>query len=425
VVSQPERARVETLAELTGLLAAAVTPEGIGEVAAGRVRAAVGNADALCLGLISQDGARLEWITAVGYADEIRERLCDLPLTAPAAAADAIRTGRPVIIRTPGEYERRYPGQNTAVAARASSWLAWPLRTGTAPVGALGLRWANPQQFEPGQLAFVAAVADLIAQALVRARVYADEHAIAVLLQRAVMPTTAAVIPGLDIGACYRQAGTTRQIGGDWYDALALPAGRAYLAVGDVVGHGLPAAEDMTQLRNAGRALAIAGHQPAGILRELARITDWATSGQYATMAAATVEPDLSLITYATAGHPPIMIRRARAGTVEVLPRAAGPPLCVIKDGAYPRYRQNRVGFDVGDIMLMYTDGLIERRGEDLAEGIARVAGQLQDWQPGRPLGRQCDRLVDSLAAEPQLDDICVLAVSRPHPSDGGTTAQR
>ncbi len=155
---------------------------------------------------------------------------------------------------------------------------------------------------------------------------YADEHAIAVMLQRAVMPTTAAVIPGLDIGACYRQAGTTRQVGGDWYDALALPDGRAYLAVGDVVGHGLPAAQDMTQLRNAGRALAIAGQQPAGILRELVRITEWATSGKYATMAAAIVEADAPLVTYATAGHPPILIRRARTGTVEIRRPPRGRP---------------------------------------------------------------------------------------------------
>src|SRR5262249_55098594 len=155
-----------------------------------------------------------------------------------------------------------------------------------------------------------AAVADLLARAQVRARVHADEQALAAVLQRAVMPTTVAVIPGLEIGASYRPAGTTRQVGGDWYDAMALPGQRAYLAVGDVVGHGLAAAEDMTQLRNAGRTLAIAGHQPVGILQELSRVTDWATSGKFATVATAIIEPCVSVVTYATAGHPPILIRR-------------------------------------------------------------------------------------------------------------------
>jgi serine phosphatase RsbU (regulator of sigma subunit)/integral membrane sensor domain MASE1 len=412
-----EHARVEALAELTKLLAAALTPEAIGEVVADRVRAAVGDADGLGLGVISQDGRRLAWITTAGDAGEVPGQLPDLPMDVPAAATDAARRGHPVIIRTPDEYAQRYPGPDTpAIVALGSSWLTWPLWVGTAPVGAIGLTWRHPQQFEPGQLAFVAAVADLVAQALVRARVYADEHALAVVLQRAVTPTTAAVIPGLEIGASYRQAGTAQLVGGDWYDAMALPGKRAYLAVGDVVGHGLTAAEDMTQLRNAGRTLAIAGYQPASILEELARVTDWATSGKFATVAAAIIEPDLSLVTYATAGHPPILIRRAKTGTVEIPTPAEGPALCLPSDQDCPQYTQGQTSFDVGDIMLMYTDGLIERRGEDLEEGIARVVERLQAWQPGVPLGGLCDGLIASLGAEPQLDDMCVLAISRPAP---------
>jgi serine phosphatase RsbU (regulator of sigma subunit) len=414
---QREHARVEALAELTRLLAAALTPEAVGEVVADRVRAAVGGADALCLGVVSQDGRRLAWITTVGYAGEVCEQFSDLPMDVPTAATDAARTGHPVIVRTPAEYEQRYPGPDTpVVVAHGSGWLSWPLCVGGAPVGAIGLMWRHPQQFEPGQLTFVAAVADLVAQALVRARVYADEHALAAVLQRAIMPTTAAVIPGLETGASYRQAGTARQVGGDWYDAMALPGKRAYLAVGDVVGHGITAAEDMTQLRNAGRTLAIAGYQPASILDELARVTDWATSGKFATVAAAIIEPDESLITYATAGHPPILIRRAKTGTVEIPPPAEGPALCLPSDPDCRQYTQGQTGFHVGDIMLMYTDGLIERRGEDLTEGIARVAERLQTWQPGARLGCLCDELIASLGTEPQLDDMCVLAVSRPGP---------
>jgi serine phosphatase RsbU (regulator of sigma subunit)/integral membrane sensor domain MASE1 len=412
-----EHARVEALADLTRLLAAAPTPEAIGEVVADRVRAAVGGADTLCLGVISQDGRRLISVTTAGYAGQISEQFADLPMDVPTAATDAARTGRPVIIRTPAEYEQCYPGPDTpAVIAHGSSWLTWPLWVGTAPVGAIGLMWKHPQQFEPGQLSFVAAVADLVAQAQVRARAHADEHALAAVLQRAITPTTVAVIPGLEIGASYRQAGTTRQVGGDWYDALGLPDHRAYLAVGDVVGHGLAAAEDMTQLRNAGRTLAIAGYQPASILEELARVTDWATSGKFATAAAAIIEPDVSVVTYATAGHPPILIRRAKTGTVETPPPAEGPALCLPSDHDFPQYTQGQTGFDVGDIMLMYTDGLIERRGEDLEEGIARVAERLQAWQPGMPLGCFCDELIASLATDPQLDDMCVLAVARPGP---------
>ena len=412
-----EHARVETLAGLTRMLAAALTPEEIGEVVADRVCAAVGGADALCLGVVSPDGRRLVWNTMAGDVEQIPERFSDLPMDTPAAATDATRTGRPVIIRTPAEYERLYPGPRTrAVVAHGSSWLTWPLWVGAAPVGVIGLMWRQPQRFEPGQLAVVSAVADLVAQAQVRARVYADEHALAAVLQRAVMPTTAAVIPGLEIGASYRQAGTAQQVGGDWYDAMTLPGQRAYLSAGDVVGHGLTAAEDMTQLRNAGRTLALAGYRPAGILDELARVTDWATSGKFATVATAIIEPELSLVTYATAGHPPILMRRAKTGTVEIPPPAEGPALCLPSDQGCAQYTEGQTSFDVGDILLMYTDGLIERRGEDLTEGIARVAQRLQTWQPGAPLGSCCDELIASLAAHPQLDDMCVLAVTRPGP---------
>jgi len=101
---------------------------------------------------------------------------------------------------------------------------------------------------------------------------------------------------------------------------------------------------------------------------------------------------------------------------VEIPPPAEGPALCLPADQGCPHYTQGQTSFDVGDIILIYTDGLIERRGEDLTEGIARVAQRLQEWQPGAPLGSLCNELIESLAAEPQLDDMCVLAVTRAGP---------
>ena len=321
------------------------------------------------------------------------------------------RTGQPVVIKNAAEYSDRYPGpRSAAVAAEEASWLIWPLTVGKATVGAIVLMWRRQQDFQAGQLAFIAAVADLVAHALVRARIYADEHAIATVLQRAVMPKMTAPLPGLDVGACYRQAGTSWVIGGDWYDALALPAGRAYITVGDVAGHGISAAEDMTQIRNAGRALAIAGYQPARMLAELRRLTVSVTKGQFATMTVAMLEADSSRITYASAGHPPLLIRRAQTGNVETLPSAAGPPLGPFDDATYA---QRRTRFAPGDITLLYTDGLIERRGSDIQAGIDRVGAHLQAWQSGGQLDDLCAELVASVADQPQLDDICVLAVSR------------
>ncbi len=379
-----ERERMATLSALTRHLASALTPEAIGQVVSDRVRSAVGAADGLSLGVISADKTRLEWIGIVGYSEPVRAQIVDLSLEDKTAATDVARTGQPVIIRNAAEYAGRYPGPRAAVVlAEEASWLIWPLTVGKATVGSIVLMWRRQQRFQPGQLAFIAAVADLVAHALVRARIYADEHAIATVLQRAVMPKMIAPIPGLDVGSCYRQAGTSGVIGGDWYDALALPAGRAYITVGDVAGHGISAAEDMTQIRNAGRALAIAGYQPARLLAELRRLTASVTKGQFATMTVALVEADASRITYASAGHPPLLVRRARTGAVETLPAAGGPPLGPFDDAVYI---QRRTRFQPGDITLLYTDGLIERRGEDILLGIGRVAEQLRGWRDGRPL---------------------------------------
>ena len=407
-----ERERIETLSALTRHLASALTPEAIGRVVSDRVRSAVGGADGLSLGVLNTDRAMLEWISIVGYSEPVLAHIVDLSMNDKTAATDAARTGQPVIIRTAAEYAERYPGPRAAaVAAAEASWLIWPLTVGKATIGSIVLMWKRPQQFQSGQLAFIAAVADLVAHALVRARIYADEHAIATVLQRAVMPKVTAPIPGLDIGACYRQAGTNFVVGGDWYDALALPGGRAYITVGDVAGHGISAAEDMTQIRNAGRALAIAGYQPARLLAELRRLTASVTKGQFATMTVALLEADASKITYASAGHPPLLVRRARTGAVQTLPAAGGPPLGPFDEAAYT---QRRTRFEPGDITLLYTDGLIERRGEDIQDGISRVGDHLSAWPAGRPLDDLCAELVASVAGQPQLDDICVLAVSRP-----------
>ena len=163
--------------------------------------------------------------------------------------------------------------------------------------------------------------------------------------------------------------------------------------------------------------MAIAGHQPADILTELARVSEWATNGKYATMAAAILEPDVSRLTYATAGHPPILFRRANHWYGGDPPRRRGAkPLSVAGDDAYPcsapgHRRPGRRRY----LASVYTDGLIERRGEDEYPPRAwpLACSSRVCWRPGMPLDEAVDRLVGSLATEPQQDDMCVLAVCR------------
>ena len=141
----------------------------------------------------------------------------------------------------------------------AEALVNWPLTSGAKLVGVLGMMWTRPQPLDAAQLAYISAVATMVGQALVRAQVYADEHARAAVLQAAVLPNEPADVAELDLAVRYEPADGEHGLGGDWYDVMALPKQKTYLAVGDVVGHGLPAVEDMAQLRTAARAMALQG----------------------------------------------------------------------------------------------------------------------------------------------------------------------
>jgi serine phosphatase RsbU (regulator of sigma subunit)/integral membrane sensor domain MASE1 len=407
-VEQRERTRLQTLSRLSELLATALTPEDIGEVVAAQVLHDAG-AQALTLGLLSADGHTLNWVHVAGYPAPIAAAFGkELSLDQPAPAADAVHTGAPVLIRNRVDCER-YP--QTAVwmaAAGAASMGNWPLIAGARPTGVLELMWTRPQPLDAAQQAYASAVANMIAQALPRARRYADEHARAAVLQAAVLPTHLAEVAGLEIAVCYEPADVAHGLGGDWYDAMALPQNKTYLAVGDVIGHGLPAVEDMAQLRAAGRALAVQGLQAAQLLAELDKLTRHASQGKYATMAVAIFDPHGGLLTHGSAGHPPALLRRCGGTTVTRLDGDRGLVLGVVCDASYAQSQEVIVP---GDILVMYTDGLVERRGQDLEAGMIQAQRHIAGWEADISLDAACKRLIADVAPPPRGDDVCVLAV--------------
>ena len=150
------------------------------------------------------------------------------------------------MIGNSAEHQRRYPDNTDMMALTGAEALVnWPLTSGAKPIGVLGMMWTRPQPLDAAQLAYISAVATMVGQALVRAQVYAEEHARAAVLQAAVLPTEPADVAELDLAVSYEPADAEHGLGGDWYDVMALPKNKTYLAVGDVVGHGLPAVEDM------------------------------------------------------------------------------------------------------------------------------------------------------------------------------------
>ena len=401
--------RLETLSRLAQQLSAALTPQDIGAALTEEILNAAG-ADALSLGLVSVNGRDLEWVTASGYAPGALDDMARVVLLSDrSVSTDAVRSGQPISVGTSAEYAESYPDRGEWQGlSGAESTVGWPLTAGGEPLGVLLLVWTEPQPLDTAQRAFISAVATMASQALVRARIYSDEHARAAVLQSAVMPNSPVATSRLDLCVTYAPADVSHGLGGDWYDVMPLPDNRIYLAVGDVVGHGLPAVEDMAQLRIAGRALAHHGLQPAQLLSELNGFARDTSHGKFATMAVAIFDQTDSSLSYSTAGHPPPLFRRSASGEVRRLSDAHGPVL-----GPLPRpaYTEARLPVRPGDILMLYTDGLVERHAEDIETGIGIAERIVAGWDPDIDISLNCDLLSELLASRNRSDDVCVATV--------------
>lgn len=388
-----ERMRLESVSRLARQLSAALTPVDVGAALTEQVLNDAG-VTSLALGLVTSAGDRFEWITMVGFP--------------PAVLTDAARTGQPIVVPTVAEYvERHGASARRRQISGVESMVGWPLTAGRQPVGTLLLGWSEAQPLGQGQLAYIEAVAALTSQALVRARLFVDEQADAVVLQSAVLPTNSGNIPGLEVYVTNEFTDLGQNLEGDWYDVMPLPRGRTYLAVGDVAGHGLPAVEDMAQLRSAARALAHQGLAPARLLAELNGFTRHVSQGEFATMAVVIADPEDSTLSYCVAGHPPPFLRRAGSGDVIVLDDAPGPLFGrVLQTG----YADAGLRVEPGDLLVMYTDGLVEREGLDIEDGIASAQHLISEWDFETPIAELCRQLREHMVPA-GANDVCILAV--------------
>lgn len=400
-----ERMRLETLARLALRLSDAVTPGDIGDALEDEVLNEAG-ASALSLGLVSSDGKKLEWINAAGYpAAMLEEVRGGADLSDRTLALDVLRSAGPIEMRTASAYAAAYPHRAHWLSVTNTESIAgWPLAAGGDPFGVLQMTWSEPQAFDDAQVAYISAVSTMVSQALVRARIYSDEHARAVVLHSVAQPVMQIHAVGLDYNALYSPADAARGLGGDWYSVMALPDDRTYLAVGDVIGHGLLSVEDMAQMRSAGNAYAHSGLSPAQILAELNRFAAHQIAGDFATNLVAIFDPHQSTLSYSSAGHLPALLRRAATGEVIRLSDASGPMLGPFDDSVYV---ESAVAVEPGDVLVMYTDGLVEHYDEDLQAGIAHLQNVITAWPPEALL--DCEALARDVAPAPHGDDLCLL----------------
>ena len=246
---------------------------------------------------------------------------------------------------------------------------------------------------------------------MARARDHVREHDVAVALQHSLLPLVLVQRRTVSIATRYEAGAEGLDVGGDWYDAVELPDGHIGLAVGDVVGRGLEAAAAMGQLRSAMRALALRGGGPATVLEGLDAFAQATEGTQMATVVYAELDPRTGELAYASAGHlPPALV--PRDGPARLLEDGRSPLLEVVTDG---RERPSATTLMAdGDALVLYTDGLTERRDEPLETGLERMLralGQASDLDPDGI----CDLLLRRVAPPGSRSDDVALLCARFH----------
>ncbi|MBT2529598.1 serine/threonine-protein phosphatase [Streptomyces sp. ISL-99] len=269
---------------------------------------------------------------------------------------------------------------------------------------------------EGGVLVFAADVTD---HAEAAERLRASERRLretAVTLQRSLLPQELEQPDDLRIAATYQPGGTDAAVGGDWYDVITLGAGRTALVIGDVMGRGVRAAAVMGQLRTAVRAYARLDLPPHEVLQLLDGLAAEIDASQIATCAYAVHDPNEGRLVYASAGHLPILVRD-EDGTVRRAEDHTGPPLGT---GGW-MHTSGTIALPPGSTAVLYTDGLVERRREDIDEGVAALERALSG-ATGTPQV-VCDRLIRALGVTADHDDDVAVLVLQ-HPTRTGPDAE-
>ncbi|MEV6654941.1 SpoIIE family protein phosphatase [Streptomyces sp. NPDC051219] len=262
-------------------------------------------------------------------------------------------------------------------------------------------------------------VADVTDHAEAAERLRASERRqreAAVTLQRSLLPQELEQPDDLRIAATYQPGGTEAAVGGDWYDVITLGAGRTALVIGDVMGRGVRAAAVMGQLRTAVRAYARLDLPPHEVLQLLDGLAAEIDASQIATCVYAVHDPNEGRLVYASAGHLPILVRD-EDGTVRRAADPTGPPLGT---GGW-LHTSGTIALPPGSTAVLYTDGLVERRGEDIDEGVAALERALSGAK-GTPQVI-CDRLMRALGVTADHDDDVAVLVLQ-HPTRTGPDAE-
>jgi PAS domain S-box-containing protein len=282
-----------------------------------------------------------------------------------------------------------------------------PLDLGGGVDGVLMAGISDPDRapFTREDLDFLAGTARRVGVLLSAARLRQEEHDIAVRLQQALLPDELIWHPHVPITARYHAADALLEVGGDWYDTFSWPSGHIGVMVGDVVGHNLDSAAAMGRLRAATAALAISTPpDPAALMGALEQFARGPDGIDFVTAVCVVVDPATGELSYSSAGHPPLLVVHPGAPAVQLEDALSAPLGSAF---ASPRISA-RITLRPGSLVVMYTDGLIERRRRSPTDGLVQLE-QLATRLADRPLGVIADELISGMAADsPAHDDVVV-----------------
>ncbi len=264
-----------------------------------------------------------------------------------------------------------------------------------------------PRRFTADDISLLRLAADRVALAIDHARVYEREHRIAETLQRSLLPERLPHLPGLAVAARYLPAADEAEVGGDWYDVLSVPGGGVGLVMGDVAGKGLAAASLVGRLRSALRAYALEGHAPARVVEQLNRLI-WteAEERQMATLIYAVVDPAEGEVRWVNAGHPPPLLVNG-GERPHYLEGGSSVPLGVLP---FPDFEEVAAPMGPGGAVVLYTDGLVERPGENIDAGLGRLVAAV--GEAPAEVEQLCDHVLSELVPDGGTpDDVALLTL--------------
>jgi serine phosphatase RsbU (regulator of sigma subunit) len=411
--------RLAGMARVALQLAAAETLADLTETVAGAGLAALG-ADGGAVGVRDDERDVVRVTVTDGMGHRVQQRFAALPRESRLPAAWVAMTGQPLVLgdRSAGLAWSPEMAEVYEESGR-DAWLAVPLRVGERLLGSLVAGWAEEREFPRDEVELVEAFAAQCAQALDRLQsITAERRAaeagrqLSETLQRSLL-TEPPELRHLELGVRYRPASAGAHVGGDWYDAFEIPSGALTLVVGDVTGHDRNAAAVMAQVRNVLRGVAQTVVAPPGrVLTALDEALQRLDVSSLVTAVLVQVGQDppqaaagSCRVRWSSAGHPPPLLLLPD-GTATLLERR--PDLLLGLRPGSPR-ADHELLLPAGATLLLYTDGLVERRGEDLDTGterLRRTAAALADL----PVDALCDALLDRLASG-LGDDVALLAM--------------